>query len=278
MILSGQAAIAGVIGWPVGHSRSPRLHQHWLARYGLDGAYIPLEVQPERLAEALAGVRALGFRGCNITVPHKEASLGHLDCIDHRAQAIGAVNTVIVDDTGRLCGSNTDGYGFIENLRAGVPDWEATSGPVAVIGAGGSARAVLFSLIEAGVPDIRLVNRSIERAERAAADFGPAIRVLDWQQREDALVDCQLLVNTTMLGMTGQPDLPLEMKELPLQAVVTDLVYAPLRTDLLKRARRRGNRVVDGLGMLLHQARPGFAAWFGVNPRVDEALRAAVLG
>ena len=277
MIRSGHAAIAGVIGWPVGHSRSPCLHAHWLDRYGIDGAYVPLPVPPERLGDALAGLRALGFRGCNITVPHKEAALALMDSVDDRARVIGAVNTVVVDGDGRLCGSNTDGFGVLENVRSAGTGWDPAAGPAVVIGAGGAARAVVSALIEAGGPEVRLINRTIERAERVAADLGPMASVIAWEDRDAALAECRLLVNTTTLGMAGAPALLLSLNDLPSAAIVTDLVYAPLETDLLCRARRAGNRVVDGLGMLLHQARPGFAAWFGVEPVVDDALRAAVL-
>ncbi|NBC34199.1 MAG: shikimate dehydrogenase [Alphaproteobacteria bacterium] len=277
MIRSAEAAIAGVMGWPVGHSLSPRLHEHWLQRYGLDGAYVPMAVAPERLAEALVGLWALGFRGCNITVPHKEAALALVDDADDAARAIGAVNTVVATPDGRLVGLNTDGFGFLENLRAGAPGWDPASGPALVLGAGGAARAVLKALADCGVPELRLVNRTAGRAEKTASELGPAIRPVDWAEREAALEDCALLVNTTTLGMTGQPPLPLDLAGLPPPAVVTDLVYAPLRTPLLQAAAARGNPTVDGLGMLLHQARPGFAAWFGIEPMVDEALRAAVL-
>lgn len=277
MIRSGKAAVAGVMGWPVGHSLSPRLHEHWLQRYGLDGAYVPMAVPPDRLGEALAGLRALGFKGCNITVPHKEAALALIDEADEATQAIGAVNTVTVTAEGRLAGRNTDGFGFLENLKAGAPAWDPASGPAVVVGAGGAARAVLKALVDSGVPEIRLVNRTAGRAERAAAELGPGIRPVDWDAREAALEGCALLVNTTTLGMTGQPALSLDLAALPPRAVVSDLVYAPLRTPLLQAAAARGNPTVDGLGMLLHQARPGFATWFGVEPVVDEALRAAVL-
>lgn len=277
MIRSGRAVLAGVMGWPVGHSLSPRLHGHWLRRYGIDGAYVPLPVMPERLGEALTGIRALGFRGCNITVPHKETALAVVDVADPAARAIGAVNTILVRENGELFGCNTDGYGFLENIRAAASQWEPVSGPAMVIGAGGSARAVLAALFDAGVPEIRLANRTAGRAETVAREIGAEVRVIPWEQREAALADCALLVNTTTQGMTGQPPLALDLSALPDHAVVSDLVYAPLETDLLRRARERGNKAVDGLGMLLHQARPGFKAWFGVEPTVDAALRAAVL-
>lgn len=276
MIRSAKAAIAGVMGWPVGHSLSPRLHEHWLQRYGLDGAYVPMAVPPDRLGAAIAGLRALGFRGCNVTVPHKEAALFLVDEADVEARAIGAVNTIVVAPDGRLSGRNTDGFGFLENLKAGAPGWDPTCGPAMVVGAGGSARAVLKALTDSGVPEVRLANRTAGRAERAAAELGPAIRPVGWDAREAALDGCTLLVNTTTQGMAGHPALELDLAALPPRAVVADLVYTPLRTPLLQAAAARGNPTVDGLGMLLHQARPGFAAWFGIEPMVDAALRAAV--
>ena len=275
--LTGRAGLAGVIGWPVSHSRSPALHGHWLERYQLDGAYVPLAVPPEALEAALRGVPALGFRGVNLTVPHKEAARRLVERCEPAAARIGAVNTIVVGADGALEGSNTDGFGFLENLHAGQPGWRAESGPAVVIGAGGAARAILVALSDAGAPEIRLVNRTQERAETVAAELGAPIRAIPWAERAAALAGAALLVNTTTQGMEGQPPLDLDLAELPAHAVVTDIVYVPLMTPLLAAAAARGNPVVDGLGMLLHQARPGFEAWFGVRPVVDEALRAAVL-
>ena len=274
MSLSGKARVAAVLGWPVAHSRSPRLHGHWLARYGIDGAYVPLAVRPEVFARALRALADLGFAGANVTLPHKEAALAAADEVTDRARAIGAANTIVVHD-GRLLADNTDGYGFLENLRQNVPDWQPAAGAAVVLGAGGAARAVVHALLEAGAPELRLVNRTQSRAEALARAF-PRVRVFGWGDRR-ALDGATLLANSTSLGMTGQPPLPLALDGLPVQALVTDLVYSPLETPLLQAARARGNPTVDGLGMLLHQARPGFAAWFGREPEVDEALRRAVL-
>ncbi|CAK0744266.1 Shikimate dehydrogenase (NADP(+)) [uncultured Gammaproteobacteria bacterium] len=278
MTITGAALVAGVIGWPIRHSRSPRLHGFWLNRYGIDGAYVPLAVPPARLVEAVRSLPALGLRGVNVTVPHKEAVLAALDQIDSGAARLGAVNTVVVGVDGLLEGFNTDGFGFMANLVAAEPDWRADAAPAVVIGAGGAARAVVAALADAGCPEIRLTNRTIERAERLAADLGGSVRVVSWDRRHALLDQAGLVVNTTTQGMTGQSALDLELDRLDPVAVVTDLVYTPLLTPLLAAARARGNRVVDGLGMLLHQARPGFAAWFGIEPEVDAGLRAAVLG
>lgn len=279
-MISGKARLAGVMGWPVGHSRSPLLHGHWLARYGIDGAYVPLAVPPERIEQALRALPALGFRGCNVTVPHKEAAFRLVDRLDRTAQRIGAVNTIIVAEDGSLEGRNTDGYGFWENLRQLAPaDCQPQTGPALVLGAGGAARAIITALLDQGVPEIRLVNRTRARAEELATALDDArVRVADWQDRAVLLDGAHLLVNTTTQGMQGQPPLEIDLASLPATALVTDIVYTPLMTDLLAQAQRRGNAIVDGLGMLLHQARPGFHAWFGTDPQVDEALRRHVLG
>lgn len=277
MMLSGKAKVAGVMGWPVGHSRSPRLHGHWLERYRIDGAYVPLSVSPDRAAEAIRALPALGFRGCNVTVPHKEVAAATVDVLDATARRAGAVNTIVVGADGRLTGSNTDGFGFLENLRDGVAGWQAETGPAVVIGAGGASRAIVAALLDAGAPEVRLTNRTRERAEVLAAEIGGAVTVVDWVSRETALDGAALVVNTTTQGMHGEPSLDLRLDALPRTAVVTDIVYTPLMTPLLHDAHARGNLIVDGLGMLLHQARPGFAAWFGTEPVVDEELRRAVL-
>lgn len=269
--------VAGVIGWPIGHSLSPRLHGHWLKRYGVAGTYIPMAVAPEQVGNAIHGVVALGLAGCNVTVPHKEAVMPFLDEVEPAARRIGAVNTIVVKPDGRTVGSNTDGFGFLENIRAGVDGWRPDAGPAVVIGAGGAARSILVALIDGGCPEIRLVNRSLERAERVAAEMGSPVRAVPWERRAEALDAASLLVNTSAAGMAGNPPLDLTLGSLPKSAIVTDIVYAPLRTKLLADAAENGNRTVDGLGMLLHQARPGFEAWFGVSPTVDQALRAAVL-
>ncbi len=276
MILTGSARLAGVVGWPVEHSLSPRLHGYWLEHYGIDGAYVPLAVRPEAFARALRGLADLGFQGVNVTLPHKEAALEACDEVDGLAQRIGAVNTVTLAD-GRLVGSNSDAFGFMENLRQALPGWAATAAPAVVLGAGGAARAVAAALLEAGAPEIRLANRTAARAEALAAALGGPLRVIPWEHRAAALEGAGLLVNTTTLGMHGQAMLDIDLAHLPPEAPVTDIVYVPLETPLLGAARARGNPAVDGLGMLLHQARPGFEAWFGVRPEVTAAQRAFVL-
>lgn len=276
-MITGKARIAGVMGWPVDHSRSPQLHNFWLDRYGIDGAYVPLAVAPENLSTALGALPALNFAGVNVTVPHKEAALALVDAADDNARRIGAVNTIVIDQAGRLTGSNTDGFGFMENLRAGAPQWSAADGPAVVLGAGGAARSVAAALQQAGAPEIRILNRTAERAERLAADFGAPLSAAVWSDREAALDGAALLINTTILGMAGAPPLELALDALPGHAIVSDIVYTPLRTPLLESAQARGLRAVDGIGMLLHQARPSFAAWFGRDPEVDDALRTHVL-
>ncbi|MEQ9814698.1 MAG: shikimate dehydrogenase [Azospirillaceae bacterium] len=269
--------LAGVMGWPIGHSRSPALYGHWLARYGIHGAYVPLAVAPDRLAQAVEGLRALGFAGANVTVPHKEAVLALADEADPLASRIGAANTLLRRQDGSLHAMNTDAYGFLANLEESA-SFQATGRTVAVLGAGGAARAVIVALVDAGAVRIRLANRTRGRAESLADAFGPMVEVVDWRERSAMLDGVDLLVNTTALGLEGQPPLEIDLAPLPEATLVTDIVYAPLETPLLAAARRQGNPVVDGLGMLLHQAVPGFEAWFGVRPTVDAALRAAVLG
>ena len=265
------------MGWPVAHSRSPALHNHWLATHGIDGAYVPMPVRPETLRDALRALPILGFAGCNLTIPLKEPALGIVDRVDETARRIGAVNTVVVAPDGTLAGSNTDAFGFIESLRESRPGWRTVSGPAVVVGAGGAARAIVTALIDAAVPEIRLVNRTASRAERLASQLGGPIRVALWAERTALLAGASLLVNTTSQGMHGQEPLDLSLDRLPREAVVNDIIYVPLETPLLAAARARGNPVVDGLGMLLHQARPGFTAWFGVEPVVTPELRRIVL-
>jgi shikimate dehydrogenase len=267
---------ACVIGWPVEHSRSPLIHRYWLKQYGIDGAYEKEAVRPEALARFLGSLGAQGFAGANVTLPHKEAALRLAAVADEAARAIGAANTLWFDQAGRLCASNTDAYGFITNLYEQAPSWNDARWPVMVLGAGGAARAILHALLAEGVTRIFLANRTRDRAEALAQTFGPAVEAIDWQDRNRALSGCGLLVNATSLGMTGKDPLDIDLAALPKDAVVADIVYSPLETPLLAAARARGNRVVDGLGMLLHQAVPGFERWFGVRPEVTAALRAHV--
>jgi shikimate dehydrogenase len=268
-ILTGHARLAGVLGWPVAHSRSPRLHGLWLERHAVDGAYLPLPVRPERFAETVRALRDLGFRGANVTLPHKEAAFAVCDTVDATAHRAGAVNTLVFGDDGRISGSNTDGFGFLENIRATLPGWSAAAGPAVLLGAGGAARAIAAALLDAGCPQVTLVNRTPARAEGLARALGGPVTIAGRPPLEGAA----LLVNTTPLGMQGQPPLRIDPGPLPAGAVVADIVYVPLETPLLAAARVRGDlHPVGGLGMLLHQARPGFEAWFGVAPVVDRAL------
>lgn len=278
MTLTGSSALAGIIGWPVSHSLSPRLHGYWLREHGIDGAYVPLPVAPQNLEHAVKSIAKLGFRGVNVTVPHKEAVLPHLDTVSDIAQRIGAVNTIFVEEDGSLSGTNTDASGFMVNLRFNASKWVPDASPATVIGAGGAARAIIAALIDAKVPELRLINRTREKAESLVKALAGPIKILDWEDQEAALSEAGLLVNTTTLGMSHQPPLDLDLAGLSDNAVVNDLVYAPLETPLLKSARDRGLTPIDGLGMLLHQAVPGFEGWFGIRPKVSTELRRFVLG
>jgi shikimate dehydrogenase len=269
--------LAGVMGWPIGHSKSPRLHGHWLRRYGIDGYYVPLGVAPEDFEAALRALPRLGFRGVNVTIPHKERALALADTVTERAAAIGAANTLTFGSKGEIEADNTDGYGFIANLRQNAVDWSADSGPAVVLGAGGAARGIVAALLAEGAPEIRLANRSIDRARLLAGHFGPCVSVITMREASAALAGAATLVNTTSLGMSGQPALEVDFTAAGPDLLVTDIVYTPLVTPLLARAAAHGLGIVDGLGMLLHQAAPGFERWFGIAPEVDDDLRAAVL-
>ncbi|PZW44893.1 shikimate dehydrogenase [Humitalea rosea] len=269
--LTGAARVAGVLGWPVAHSRSPLLHGTWLERHGIDGAYLPLPVAPEHFADAVRALMHLGFRGANVTIPHKQAAYDLCDEREATAERAGAVNTLVFRD-GRIIGSNTDGWGFCESLREQVPGWRADAGPAVMLGAGGAARAIAARLLDEGCPRLILVNRSLDRAEALARSLGGLVEIA----ARPELSGAALLVNTTSLGMHGQPPLEIDLTPLPATAVVADIVYVPLETPLLAAARARGLRGAEGLGMLLHQARPGFHAWFGVDPQVDADLRRVV--
>jgi shikimate dehydrogenase len=268
--------LAGVMGWPVMHSRSPKLHNYWFERYGLAGTYVPLAIKPEGLEKALRALPALGFAGCNLTIPHKEQALRIVDHADARARRIGAISCVTVNADGSLTGTNNDWYGFVENLREAFPGWRADAGPAVVMGAGGASRAVVDALIHEGAKEIRLINRTRERAESLAGALGGPVRVLDWDQRHSALEGAALLVNTTSQGMVGNPPLDLSLAALPRTAEVCDIVYIPGETPLLKDARERGNRTVNGLGMLLHQGRPAWRSWFDTEVEVTAELRALI--
>ena len=268
--------LAGVMGYPVMHSRSPKLHNYWLAKYGLTGTYVPLAIKAEHLRAALRALPALGFSGCNLTIPHKEAALAIVDKVDPLARRIGAVNCVVVAADGSLMGQNHDAFGYIESVREAQPAWRADAGPIVVIGAGGGARAVLVSLIDQGSREIRLVNRTPARAKALAGELGGPITALGWEQREVALEGAAMLVNATNQGMVGEPPLDLALDALPVSALVADIIYIPRETALLAAARKRGNPTVNGLGMLLHQARPAFQAWFGIMPEVTPELRAMI--
>jgi shikimate dehydrogenase len=268
--------LAGVMGDPVMHSRSPKLHNYWLAKYGLTGAYMPLAIAREHLRAALRALPALGFSGCNLTIPHKEAALKIVDMVDPLARRIGAVNCVVVATDGSLEGQNHDAFGYIESVREAQPGWRADTGPIVVIGAGGGARAVLVGLIDQGAREIRLVNRTLARAEALANELSDSITALSWEERERALEDAAMLINATNQGMVGEPPLDLAIDRLPVSALVSDIVYIPRETALIAAARTRGNPMVNGLGMLLHQARPAFQAWFGIMPEVTPELRAMI--
>jgi shikimate dehydrogenase len=272
------APLAGVIGMPIAHSRSPRLHAHWLARYGLAGHYVALPVRAEHLADVLRVLPRAGFVGVNVTIPHKEAVLALADVVTDRAALIGAANTLIFRPDGKIHADNTDGYGFIANLRQNAPDWQPDAGPAAIIGAGGAARAVVASLLDSGVKELRITNRTRLRSEQIRSEFGARLVVYDWAQAGNMLEGATTVVNATSLGMIGKQPLRIPLDALSPGALVTDLVYTPLMTPFLTEAAERGCKTVDGLGMLLHQAAPGFERWFGERPEVDDELRQAVLG
>jgi shikimate dehydrogenase len=271
-----QFGLAGLVGWPVAHSRSPTIHNYWLDHYKIAGRYVLLPVPPEKLSLALPGLAALGFRGCNVTTPHKQAVMPLLDRVDELAQRIGAVNTIVVEKDGTLTGFNNDGNGFVQSLRDAKPDWRPDAGPIVVLGAGGAARAVVASLAAQGAKEIRVANRTFAKAQEIADAVGPVVKVLSWDQREDALDGIALLANATSLGMAGKPPLEISLDRLPKNALVGDLIYIPPETQLLAAARMRGNITVNGLGLLLNQARPAFNAWFGVMPEITPALRQAI--
>ncbi len=265
------------MGWPVAHSRSPLIHNHWIQKHGLNGAYGLFPVEPEQLQTAILGLKALGIAGCNITIPHKVNAMRYVDWVHPLAQRVGAINTIVVQPDGALHGYNNDGFGYIQSLLEAQPGWQASAGPAVVIGAGGAARAIVVALLDAGATEVRVVNRTRSKADEFAEEFGPCVKSISWEAREDALHGAALLVNTTNQGMHGHPALDLPLTHLPLDALVSDAVYVPLETPLLAAAKLRGNPVVNGLGMLIHQARPAFQAWFGVLPEADNDLYEKVI-
>jgi len=268
--------LAGVMGWPVMHSRSPMFHNYWFTKHGLVGAYVPLAIRPEGLASALHALHPLGFSGCNLTIPHKQEAMKIVDEVDALAKSIGAISCVVVHADGSLSGTNNDCYGFINSVKHEQPGWRADAGPVVVIGAGGGSRAVCYGLAQEGAKEIRLVNRSLDRARAVAGAFGGPIRALSWEQRNDALEGAAMVVNTTSCGMVGQPALDIRLDKLPKTALAADIIYIPLETPFLAAARKRGNRTINGLGMLLNQGRPAWKAWFGIEPEVTPELRSMV--
>ena len=266
--------LAGVMGWPVTHSRSPLLHNYWFRQHNLAGTYVPLAIAPAGLNAALRALYPLGFAGCNLTLPHKQEAMNCVDEVDVVAKSIGAISCVVVRPDGSLAGTNNDCYGFIQSIRQEQPGWRADAGTSVVVGAGGGARAVCYALAETGVKAIRLVNRTFERAKKIAEDFAGPIKALPWEQRHEALDRAAMVVNTTSQGMLGQSPLDLELDKLPSRALAVDIIYIPLETPFLRAARQRGNPTINGLGMLLHQGRPAWRAWFGIEPAVTAELRA----
>ena len=269
--------LAGVIGSPIAHSKSPALHTHWMKTLGIAGHYIPIDVAQEDLEHIVKTLPKMGFVGVNVTVPYKEKVMDFADLVTDRAALIGSANTLIFRKDGKIHADNTDSYGFIQNLRQKAPDWDPKAGPAAILGAGGAARAVIAALVEVGVPEILISNRTKARAEKLKAEFGKRLRVVDWVQAGNMLEEAATVINTTSLGMVGKPPLRVPLDGLQKGTLVTDLVYAPLMTHLLNEANEAGCVTVDGLGMLLHQAVPAFERWFGVRPQVTDETRAAVL-
>ena len=265
--------LAGVMGWPVMHSRSPLLHNYWFRKHERAGTYVPLAIRPENLAAALRALHPLGFAGCNLTIPHKQEAMKVVDEVDEVGRRIGAISCVVVRPDGSLAGSNNDCYGFIHNLRQEQPGWRADAGPAVVLGAGGGSRAVCYALAQDGAREIRLVNRTFARAKAIADEFGGPIKALPWESRHDLLEGAATVVNATSCGMVGQPALDIRLDKLPRNALAADIIYIPLETPFLAAARKRGNRTINGLGMLLHQGRPAWKAWFGIEPEVTLELR-----
>ena len=275
--MTNKIPLVAVIGSPIAHSKSPLLHGTWLKTLGIRGHYIPMDVSAENFVDVVRMMPKMGFVGANVTIPHKEAALEIADHISDRASLIGAANTLTFSETGSIYADNTDGHGFITNLSESYPDWDATAGPALVVGAGGASRAILSALQDQGVPEIYLANRTKIRAEQLKNDFGARVTVVDWAKISQCLHAVKTLVNTTSLGMEGKAPLALPLELLPKDALVTDIVYTPLETPLLAQANTLGLRTVDGLGMLIHQAVPGFERWFGQKPKVTNEIREMLL-
>lgn len=265
--------VAAVIGHPVNHSRSPRMHNFWLAHFGLEGYYIPLDIDPKKFERSIRNLPELGLVGANITIPYKEKVLKIADKISDRAALVGAANTLTFLPNGGIYADNTDGYGFLQNIKSKYKDWSAREGISVVFGAGGASRAILAALIEDGASDIILANRTRSRADQLRSDFGAKIKVVEWMKIQNYLSDASTIINTTSLGMVGKTDLPIPLNALKKNTLVTDIVYTPIETHLLATAAKMGCRTVDGLGMLIHQAIPGFERWFGIKPGDSQALR-----
>ncbi|MGV2978170.1 shikimate dehydrogenase [Roseibium alexandrii] len=275
--MSGETRKAAITGFPVDQSRSPLVHGYWLKKHGLDGEYGRVPVTPATADAFYKDFAASGLIGANVTVPHKEVAAAACAHLDDAAKAMGAANTLWLDETGALCGANTDGLGFLGNLDQLAPGWDPSNGTAVVLGAGGAARAIIWALLSRGFTAVHIVNRTFEKAKVLEDQFGSKTKAYAWDKLGTLLGEADLLVNTTALGMTGKAPLKIDLEPLPVSALVTDIVYVPLETDLLKQAQKRGNKTVDGLGMLLHQAVPGFERWFGVRPEVDKELRDLVL-
>jgi len=276
--VAGDFVLVGVMGWPIAQSRSPILHNFWIEKYKLNGRYVPLAVKPENLGDAIRGLRALGFRGCNLTMPHKQMAMTMVDRVTETAKRIGAVNCIVVEADGKMWGTNNDGNGWYLSLLEVVPSWKPADGPIAILGAGGAARGLLVVLVENGAREIRLINRTFEKAEKLAKDIDPSVvKAIPWEKRADVIGDVVLLTNATDRGFNGKPALDISLDRLSKQTLVSDLIYTPPETPFLAAAKERGNVTVNGLGMLLHQARPAFKAWFGVMPDITPGLRDAVM-
>ena len=273
---SNRFLLAAVMGWPISQSRSPTLHNFWFAQHGLSGSYVPLAIPPDRLERALRALPALNFSGCNLTIPLKQDAFRIVDAVDIPAKTIGAISCVTVQKDGSLLGSNNDWYGFTHNILESEPNWRADTGPVAVMGAGGGARAIVYGLMERGAREIRVCNRTLSKAQLLAEEFGACVQAVPWEHRHAALEGAAMLVNTTSQGMIGQPPLDLPLNTLPKSALVNDIIYIPRETPLLAAARARGNRIVTGLGMLLYQGIPAWKSWFGIEPCVTKDLRATM--